>query len=393
VKIINKKKIAIVSGVLIAVFLSQSVFAADVLTPLVEQYKGATNGWFNVLQGYAKRLFWLLATMDFALAVSFLWVKSELSEITVTLIKKIMAIGFFYSLVLYADTWIPAIIDSFTIAGAKASGLANGLSPSKVVDLGVNLSTSLLDSAKKMSLFDSPIAILLSGLCALVILICFVLVAVQLTVALIESYIIIGAGILFLGFGGSQWTRNYSEKYVTYAASVGIKLFIIQLIIGVGLTQAESWMDLVTASQDKMDLVNIFYTLAGALMFFFISMKIPELASSALSGTPQLGGADMIATGMSAANGAVAGAKIAMNGLGVASHGVTSVMSAGVKAASGLSKLGGRGTGVSGASAQSGYPFSNMKNAQHALSSNVGKLDSSSVKKLAAKKAALPNKP
>ena len=387
----NSKKLTVVPCVFfLACFISQEALATDILTPMVESYQHATTGWFNALQGYAKKLFWLLATIDFAWAVSFLWLKSEMSEVTAALIKKIMTIGFFYSLLLYADTWVPAIIDSFTMAGAKASGLVGGLSPSKVVDLGVELSTVLLSKMREMSLFDSAGAILIAGVSALGILICFALVAVQLTVALIESYIIIGAGVLFLGFGGSQWTRNYSEKYMTYATSAGIKLFVIQLIIGIGFVQAQSWMSLVNTSQETVGLTDIFYTLAGALMLLYISKEIPAIAASALSGTPNLGGGDLIATGVSAAGGAIVGAKMAMNGVGMASRGLPSLMGQGMKAASALSGAGGRakGQGGGGSGMSGGSPFSNMNNAATSLASGIGKLAAPAVSRLAAKKAA-----
>lgn len=52
---------------------------------------------------------------------------------------------------------------------------------------------------------------------------------------MVESFIVIGPGILFLGFAGSRWTKFFTERYLSYLASVGVKLFVLYLIMGVGM--------------------------------------------------------------------------------------------------------------------------------------------------------------
>ena len=46
----------------------------------------------------------------------------------------------------------------------------------------------------------------------------------------------IGAGVIFLGFGGSRWTAAYVERYIAYAVSVGMKILVLYLLIGAGMT-------------------------------------------------------------------------------------------------------------------------------------------------------------
>ena len=53
-------------------------------------------------------------------------------------------------------------------------------------------------------------------------MIAFVVAAGQLLVALIESYFVISAAIIFLGFGGSRWTQDFVQKYLGYAIAIGV---------------------------------------------------------------------------------------------------------------------------------------------------------------------------
>ncbi|NBO65596.1 MAG: hypothetical protein EBU88_12280, partial [Acidobacteria bacterium] len=84
---------------------------------------------------------------------------------------------------------------------------------------------------RSLTIFNPQDAII-SGICAIVILVCFGLMAANMIEALIESYIVISAGVIMMGFGGSHWTNDYAKKLLIYAVSVGAKLFLIQLMVG-----------------------------------------------------------------------------------------------------------------------------------------------------------------
>jgi len=47
---------------------------------------------------------------------------------------------------------------------------------------------------------------------------------IQFLVAMVESYIVVAAGFIFLGFGGSRWTVPYAERYIGLAVSNGVKI-------------------------------------------------------------------------------------------------------------------------------------------------------------------------
>jgi type IV secretion system protein TrbL len=209
---------------------------AQVLDNINDSYKSATGGWLGNILPIAKSLFWKLAAIEFAWS-AIVWAlqQENMQSFTAVVVKKIMGIGFFYALLLNAGDWIPAIINSFTKAGQTASGSA-GLSPSSVIDMGINSANVLLNALHDKSIWDDFMTIVIGGLSALGIVIAFTIIAGQLLVALVESYIVISAGVLFLGFGGARWTTDFTQKYLSYAVGTGVKLFMLYLIIGLGMT-------------------------------------------------------------------------------------------------------------------------------------------------------------
>jgi type IV secretion system protein TrbL len=283
-------------------FFAASGARADVFDTITQSYQTATTGWFSALQGYAQTLFWLLAAIELAWSgITWALEKDNMSSFTAALVKKIMGISFFYALLLNAGTWIPAIVNSLKIAGQNAAG-SGGLSPSSIVDQGIFTASTMLEGLKDLSLFDSPMTIVVGGLSALGIVIAFVVIAGQLMVALIESYIAIGAGVLFLGFGGARWTTDFTQKYVSYAFATGVKLFMLYLILGLGMAQASTWAALLATAS----LENIFAVLGGSLILAFLAFQIPGMAAAMLSGSPSLTAGAAASTAATVAAGTVA---------------------------------------------------------------------------------------
>jgi len=108
-------------------------------------------------------------------------------------------------------TWVPAVIQSFSQAGATAAGLTD-LSPTGVFDQGLALANRILNATSDLGLLDGFFASLIAGITAIVVVVAFAVIAAQLLVALVESFIVIGAGVLFLGFAGSRWTKFFTER-------------------------------------------------------------------------------------------------------------------------------------------------------------------------------------
>lgn len=340
------RKLIFMIGVAALFFSAATAHAqTQILDNIAQSYKAASAGWTGTLLGFANNLFRLLAIIEFTWSCA-VWAleKNEYQSFVAAIVKKFMWIGTFYMILLNGPTWIPAIIDSFTDAGIAASGSA-GLSPSEVFTTGLDNAATMLEGIKNMSLLDDMGVIIVAGLSGLAIVIAFAIIAGQLLVALVESYIAISAGLLFLGFGGSRWTTDFVQKYIGYAMATGVKLFMLFLIIGIGNTQAQTWKAmLLTIGTPGVPAFNIILSvLGGSVLLAYLAMQIPAQAASMLAGSPSLtaGGAASSA-GMMAAGVIGAGAAGAAATLG------------GAKSGGGLAKAVGAAWGEAGAQGHSG---------------------------------------
>lgn len=280
--------------------------AAGMMDTLVSQVQGASGGWMSSPLGYAKNLFFGLAAIEFAWsAIQLTLKKSELSEIMVGTLFKVMSLSFFAMLLIKAPEWIPAIVNSFKAAGAGVGG-ASVLSPSAVFDQGLQVASSLMQfsndaapstggmiintlTSSGQGLGKFMLSSIIVGVASVFIILGYGLIAVQLLITLVESYLIIGGGALMLGFSGSRWTHNLSEKYFGYAISIGVKLFTIYLIIGFGDSFTQALKDTIAASyaaHPEGPSFGDYLGVGGASLFYGVTgYMAPGLAGSMLNGT------------------------------------------------------------------------------------------------------------
>src|SRR3979490_2752751 len=187
-------------------------------TSILQEYKNLETSWIAKLLGAAQRLFFLLAGIEVAWSFTLLAIeKADFQALTATIVRKIMWIGIFYAILLYGVTpggggWIPAIINSFHILGQNASSVG-ALGPSAIVGFGVNMCVDLLYSLKGADFLTSFASSMALVFCAVLIFIAYLAIAIQFVVAMVESYLVIGAGVIFLGFGGSRWTPASVGRY------------------------------------------------------------------------------------------------------------------------------------------------------------------------------------
>src|SRR6266567_4701974 len=324
---------------------------------ILDEYKGLQNGWITKLLGAAQRLFFLLAGIEVAWSFTLLAIeKADFQALTAAIVRKIMWIGIFYAILLYGVTpggggWIPAIMDSFHILGQNASAVGP-LGPSAIVGFGVNMSVDLLSSLKGADFLTSFASSMALVFCAVLIFIAYLAIAIQFVVAMVESYLVIGAGVIFLGFGGSRWTAAYVERYVAYAVSVGMKILVLYLLVGAGMTVSQGWIAVAQSAATSPDPARTGFDLAAAaVMFLCVCWMSPKISSAMLGGVASMSGGDLTGVGM--------GVGLAAAGVGVvatqyAARGSDALSKVREAVAAGSRGSGGGSNGASGATSRSG---------------------------------------
>ena len=110
------------------------------------------------------------------------------------------------------------------------------------------------------------------------------MIAAAIILSLVESYIVLSAGVLLMGFGGSRWTKDFALKTVIYAVSVGAKLFVLQLIAGLGAQIIGGWASL-PEGQSVLAPVNatsnILVIVGSTLVLSVLVKTVPEMIQGA----------------------------------------------------------------------------------------------------------------
>lgn len=317
---------------------SSAMAAGDVtqsneMNGLLRMLYQAASEWSPRLQGYALKLLASLALIQLVWTFMPLVMKqADLGEVVGELIRFFMVIGFFYAVIEHSVPWATAVVDSFREAAGTASGLGRALQPGDMFAVAVDFSRTIVEG---ISLFSPGKAVLIA-LVGCLVLLCFAFIAAFMFVTLVESYVIINASVLFFGFGGSQWTRDFAIAPLRFVVAVGAKLFVLTLIVGIIVTSAKSWLAAYT--NDEASLM----TLAGlALVCAYLTKTIPELIGGMISGTSMGGGSAL--GGMATAGAAGAAAAVAT----IATAGAAAPAAAGAlgAASSGGSAAGAAGSG------------------------------------------------
>ncbi|MDF3132783.1 P-type conjugative transfer protein TrbL [Pseudomonas extremaustralis] len=303
------------------------------MTGLLVLIQNASNDWGPRLHGYAVTVFWSLAIIQFIWTfVPLVFKQADFSELIGELIRFLMIIGFFNILLDHSTEWAGTIIDSFRQAGAHAASLPTSeLMPGDMFAMAVEFARSILSG---ISIFNGSLNIVVA-LAALIVLLSFSFIAAFVFVTLVEAYVVINASVLFMAFGASQWTREYTLAVIRYTVSVGAKLFIVTLIVGLILSVAEKWQAAYT--NDEASLM----TLVGlSLICAYLTKTIPDLIAGMINGSSMGGGSSL--GGMAAAGAAGAAAAVA------------TIATAGAAAPAAAGALGAAGSGASAASTASG---------------------------------------
>lgn len=318
--------------------LSHGDTSIQVLLDLVLQQ---SHQWSGKLYDYAIRLFWLLASIQFIWTFMPLVMKqADFGEIVGELLRFVLVIGFFLAVMKYSVEWSTAIVDSFRDAAASASGLGRALEPGDMLAVALDFGRTMVQG---ISVF-SPAKGLLIAVCAILVLACFAFIAAFMFVTLVESYVIINASVLFFGFSGSQWTRDFAIAPMRFTVAIGAKLFVLTLIVGLIVQSAKQWLAAYT--NDEASLV----TMVGlALVCCYLTKTIPDLIGGMISGTSMGGGSAIGGMAVAGAAGAAAAAATIATAGAASPAAALGAAGTGSAAGAGAAGVGGLGGGLAGA--------------------------------------------
>ena len=220
-------------GVAIALYstaASAQLTNQGMLDQVVTEFATRATSWQTVVMNAAMFLFWTLGTISLVFTFGFMALrKADIGEFFAEFIRFILFFGFFLWLLRNGPAFANSIIQSLARIGEQASGVSS-VTPSGIVDIGFMIFKQSLANMSLWSPIDSVIGFVLS----LAILLVLATVGVNMLLLFVSSWILMYAGVFFLGFGGSRWTSDMAINYYKTVLGVAVQIMTMVLLVGIG---------------------------------------------------------------------------------------------------------------------------------------------------------------
>jgi type IV secretion system protein TrbL len=332
--------------------------SVNVLDQIVAQFQARSSGWEGTLRGFATGTFGILAGVELVWAAFRLAFRgADVSEWLAEIVNQILFLGFFLALLENSVTWGQAIVSSFRQAASAAGG--GGIAPSDVFAAGVKIAAMVLN---QMTIWhpEASAGLMVAGI---VIEVCFALMAAFMVLALVESYLIISMGVLFMAFGGSRWTKDFAVSTVRYTVSVGAKLFVLQLLVSIGTGLIQSWANSFTDVTDA----SLCILIGCSIVMLALVKVLPDTMQRIVNGSSMASGSALVGAA-AAVSGAVGVAGLGMVGAGSMMGNAVRLAGAQIDAADAKAVEAGGGEApqrsrISRAAAMTGYTARNLVSA------------------------------
>ena len=375
-KALHKAALIGVAFALYSTAASAQLTNQGMLDQVVTEFATRATSWQTVVMNAAMFLFWTLGTISLVFTFGFMALrKADIGEFFAEFVRFILFLGFFLWLLRNGPAFANSIIQSLARIGEQASGVAS-VTPSGIVDIGFMILKQALGNSSVWSPVDSFIGVALS----VGILVLLAVIAVNMLLLLVSTWLLMYAGIFFLGFGGSHWTSDMAINYYKTVLGVAVQIMTMVLLIGIG-------NDLLSSFYARMNTGTLNFEELGVMLVFCVALlmlvnRVPPLVAGIISGSGVGGaggignfgagaamGVAMAAAGMATGGAAMAG-KAMISGAAGATGGVSAIQAAFQKASASMSTGGdmpsmgsvmgsnsgdGRGGGASGTAGSS--PF------------------------------------
>ncbi len=279
------------------------------------QYYTAGLKYSAAIQPYALKLFFALLLIEILVTWIQFVAEGQLDapHFLGRLLKQVLSGGFVYLMIVNAFTWMNLVLKSFSAIGASLTGLP-ALSPQSVIVIGASMAETIFNSPATSSALSNLELAIVQSVAAFFVLLSFVIAAAMLLLTLIETYLVVGGGIILLGFGANRFTAPAAEGYFGYVIKVGVRLLFFYLVLALGVMLANDWNTALIAAckptpmflpwfgtygSSPSSLVTMVCAntvpaavmldvVAKSIVFAIVTIAVPHIAASIAGGTAGL---------------------------------------------------------------------------------------------------------
>src|SRR4051812_10224177 len=264
------------------------------LTTFVTAYSAA----YDRVQPIAQKVLGSLALIEIALVGMYLALDG--GQQVSALFGKFLKIAVWTYITTNFHQLVQAFSQSLIGAGLIAAGRPGNfqilLDPSKVASMGTTATDGLVKALSNIGTFDFFDAVVF-GLMYMAIMLTFLLMAVQIFLAVVEFYLISALAGVLIGFGVSPHFRFLSEKAIGAVVACSIKLMVLAFVMA--MVQPTLASVRFVGPEIKFNELWALLLTSGTIMLF--AWTAPSLAASLLAGSPSLGAGGVAQNMMSGA--------------------------------------------------------------------------------------------
>lgn len=300
--------------IFIFLLLPNLAFGLENSNGVLDLLQNGLESWIPLIKTACLWVFWTLVVIDLVWTFGLKALSGfEFGDFLATLIKKIMYIGIFLFL-FNTDQWLQILFNSFS---QLATGVSNGIkiTPSNIVTSGVEILLSIWEAAG-LNLAKTLFLLI----CGLIILIGFLLMAIDLLIVYLKFFLMNVIVFFALALGGLNHFKQIGLNPIMTAIKIGIELLMIQGLMALAINITNSAFKEI-AQNLTIDLT--LQILVIALIFCMITKMVPGIIEAVFNGS--IGESAGAAAGFRAVATMAAGAA---TGAAVGAVGVTRAMNA-----------------------------------------------------------------
>ncbi len=303
-------------AIIFLIFLVPNLaFGAENADGILSLIRNGILSWTPLIKTACLWVFWTLVVIDLVWTFGLKALSGfEFGDFLATLIKKIMYIGIFLFL-FNTDQWLQIIFNSFS---QLATSVNNGISitPQNIIEQALNLVGKIIQSMD----FWSPGDSILKVVAGVIILIAFVLMAIDLLIVYLKFFLMNVIVFFALALGGLSHFKQIGLNPIMTAIKVGVELFMIQGLMALSITMIDVINNEITQKSTADVILQI---LVVALIFCIITKMVPGIIEAVFNGS--IGESAGASAGFRAVATMAAGAA---TGAAVGAVGVTRAMNA-----------------------------------------------------------------
>lgn len=259
---------------------------------------------FVVVRPYANNLTYILLALDIAL-FGIMIVTGKKSDFMV-IVMKFFTLGIMCFLIIKYEYLAIRFQQSIVWIAAKVGGentMEYFYNPTLVVEFANrDILTPLRNLIDQSTSWTTKLELqIFYGFASIAITLCFIIVAIQLVIAILEFHLILLMGLILLPFNIFEPLQFIGSKVFQSIIGQAIKLAFIVLIIGISLNVFKSVIRFPDKNSFSLEFIFSFVAASGVMAL--LAWNAPGLASSMLTGSPNFSAAGFIGTASAFATG------------------------------------------------------------------------------------------